>query len=437
MPRLHILFLGALLAACGGGGGGGSTSTPGPPGPPVVTAPALPTAGMRVEESDASVSLAGTWMASDSSWGWSGASAKQSNVAGATASFSFIGTSVRWIGARGRGMGIARVSVDGGPAREVDLFARPTDEIHTPIVTISDLAAGQHKLTIEVTGRQSGEAQGSLVVVDAFDVEPQAVSHWQETDPDAKYSAGWTKSSPAFNWSGAGVSNVPELPVTAMETELPGVKVDLPFRGTAISWIGYRGPDAGIAQVQVDGGAPSEVDLHSPTARYQPVVFTATGLADANHTLTIQATGRRNPASSAARVVVDAFDVTTPGRRYEEYEPSIRYAGMWTPHNDARVWSEGATATSNRPGATATFAFTGTSVSWIGCRKGSAGGTAKVFLDGTLATEVRLAESYPIEGYQKTVFRADGLTNGTHTLTIEVTNTDGSYVVVDAFDVRP
>ena len=316
---------------------------------------------MRAEDSDASVSLAGTWTASDSSWGWSGAS-----------------------------------------AREVDLFARPTDEIHTPIVTISDLAPGQHKLTIEVTGRQSGEAQGNLVVVDAFDVEPQAVSHWQETDPDAKYSAGWFKSSPAYNWSGSGVSNVPELPVTAEETELPGVKVD----------------------------------LYSPTARYQPVVFTATGLADANHTLTITSTGRRNPTSSAARVVVDAFDVTTPGRRHEEYEPSISYAGMWTPDNDARVWSEGSTATSNVPGATATFTFVGTSVSWIGCEKGSAGGTAKVFIDGSLAGEVRLSENYPIEGYQKTVFRADGLTNGTHT-TIEVTNTDGAYVVVDAFDARP
>ena len=36
-----------------------------------------------------------------------------------------------------------------------------------------------------------------------------------------------------------------------------------------------------------------------------------------------------------------------------------------------------------------------------------------------------------------TVFRADGLTNGPHTLTIEVTSTGGSYVVVDAFDVHP
>jgi len=94
------------------------------------------------------------------------------------------------------------------------------------------------------------------------------------------------------------------------------------------------------------------------------------------------------------------------------------------------------TATSNQKGATATFRFTGTSVTWIGCEKGSAGGVANVFIDGTLVKEVRLSQNYPIEGYQMPVFRADGLANGPHTLQIEVTNTDGSYVVVDAFDVR-
>src|SRR5258706_3142821 len=110
---------------------------------------------------------------------------------------------------------------------------------------------------------------------------------------------------------------------------------------------------------------------------------------------------------------------------------------MWTPHNDARVWSEGASATSNVAGATATFNFTGTSVSWIGCEKASAGGVARIFLDGAFVKEVRLAETYPIEGYQKTIFRADGLTNAPHVLQIQITSTDGSYVVVDAFDVHP
>ena len=75
-------------------------------------------------------------------------------------------------------------------------------------------------------------------------------------------------------------------------------------------------------------------------------------------------------------------------------------------------------------------------MSWIGCEKGSAGGTADVYIDNVLQTRVVLSQSYPTEGYQMTVFRKDGLPFGPHTLRIQVVNTDGSYVVVDAFDVR-
>ena len=228
-----------------------------------------------------------------------------------------------------------------------------------------------------------------------------------------------------------------------MVTETAGKNVTLKFRGTSISWIGYRGPDAGIARVKVDGGEASEVDLYSPTVKVQEVVFTATGLPDANHTLTIEATGRKNEASTGARVVVDAFDVTTPGRRYQEHETrpvdgtaSITYSGAWQ-YNNARVWSEGQSATSNVAGSSVTFFFTGTSVSWIGAQKESAGGTAKIYLDGVPVKEVNNYRRAPIEAYQYTIFRADGLSNGPHTLTIEVTSTNGSYIVVDAFDVHP
>jgi hypothetical protein len=398
----------------------------------------LPSIENRVEDSSGAVAFSGAWTRADSSWGWSGGSAMQTSTAGATASISFTGTSVRWIGARGRDLGLATVSVDSGPPREVTLFARPTDEIHTPIITISDLSPGQHTLTITVAGRADPQGQGSRVVVDAFDIQPgTTVSHWQETNPGYQWSGTWTKSSPAGNYSGSGVSNLPELPVTAQETTAAGTSVTVPFRGTGIHWIGYRGPDAGIATVRLDSGAATEIDLYSPTVMWQPIVFTATGLSDTNHALTITATGRKNAGSSAARVVVDAFDVITPGRRYEEYEPNIMYVGKtWTPHNDARVWSGGATATSNEPGATATFIFTGTSVSWIGCEKGSAGGQADVYIDNVLQDRVLLNQNYPTEGYQMTVFRKDGLPFGPHTLKIQVVNTDGSYVVVDAFDVR-
>jgi hypothetical protein len=341
-------------------------------------------------------------------------------------------------------MGFAQVSVDGGPPRQVQLYSGTGDIFRTPAVTIHDLSDGPHTLTIEVVS--------GVVVVDAFDVQPTTtISHWQDTDPNVAFSAGWTKAShnQGFPWSGAGDANPPDLPVTAQETYVAGETVTLPFRGTGISWVGYRGPDGGIAQVRVDGGPIVEVDTYSPTAKFQEVVFTATGLTDANHTLTITTTGGKNPAASAARIVVDAFNVMTPGRRYENDErlPNgqrvITYAALpgnvsWQTNHVSRIWSGGSASTSNQMGNTATFRFTGTSVSWIGCMKSSAGGTANVYIDGVFVREVRLKQSYPIEGYQMTVFRADGLAPGPHTLTVEVTSrTGGSYVVVDAFDVHP
>jgi hypothetical protein len=42
----------------------------------------------------------------------------------------------------------------------------------------------------------------------------------------------------------------------------------------------------------------------------------------------------------------------------------------------------------------------------------------------------------PMEAYQTTIFRVDGLASGAHTLTL-VAVTTGAFIVVDAFDVRP
>ena len=440
-------LLAGMLVSCGGGGDSPGAST----GSPAGTG-ANSSAGLRVEESDvAAVSLSGAWSPSDARAGWSGGAAVESTQPGAMAAFTFTGTSVRWLSSRGRNGGIALVRVDGGEPREVDLFARPNDEFHTPAITIYGLSAGQHTLTIEVTGRKSQEASSSSpakVVVDAFEVEPQIVSHVQEADPDVTYSAGWTQAPEGAGWSGSGAFNPGEPPPGARVTENAGASVTYRFRGTSVSWSGYSGPDAGIALVSVDGGDPREVDTYSSEVKVQQVVFRSAALTDAPHTLTIQATGRKNAASSAAKIFVDAFDVTTPGRRheqgdvrrakhFEDGDTTITYVGSWN-HNDARVWTEEASATSKQQTATVTFTFTGTSVSWIGCEKASAGGRAKIFIDGALVEEVRLFRPEPIEGFQRTIFRADGLASGPHELKIEVTSaTGGPYVVVDAFDVRP
>jgi hypothetical protein len=337
---------------------------------------------------------------------------------------------------RGPDSGIARVFVDGVFVSQVDMFAR-SYEVHIPVFTAKGLSNSSHTLTIEATGLKNTDSQAAsspfaMVVVDAFDVPAQVVSHLQDTSPAMTFTSGWNPGDASKSWSGwfATVSTA------------PGAQAALTFNGTSVSWIGYRGPDAGIARVFLDGSLAGEVDLYFPDQRVQAIVFTSPPLADANHTITIEVTGQKNTASSGTQVVVDAFDVMRPGTRYEETESSVvSYAnpGDWAQGNLNRAWSMGTIAASNVPGARATFTFTGTSVSWIGSRK-STTGIANVYLDGAFVTAIDTY--FPTDGLQETIFTSPPLAAGSHTLTVEVTGrqnpaSSSGYIVVDAFDVRP
>ncbi|MGH8635588.1 MAG: hypothetical protein ACREUZ_00475 [Burkholderiales bacterium] len=356
---------------------------------------------------------------------------------GARATFSFTGTSVTWIGYLSGFGGIARVSVDGVFVSDVDLFAKSAD-FRAPVFTMKGLTHGSHTLTIEMTGRKNRDslaagAFDTLVAVDAFDVPAVPVSRLQDTDPAISYSAGWAGGDLSKNhWSAR----------TATLSSTPGAQATLAFSGTSISWIGYRGPDAGIARVYLDGGLAGEVDAYSLIEQAQDNMFTATGLADASHTLTIEVTGLRNGASTGTLIAVDGFDVTSAGTRFQETDWSVAYSGNWQHANRNHTWSEGSVSVSNAPGSQVTFAFTGTSVSWIG-RRSPSDAIARVYLDGVFAAEL---DNYaPTEGYQNALFTASGLADTSHTLTIEVTDRKNPavtlqwpWVVVDAFDVgRP
>jgi hypothetical protein len=407
-----------------------STEPPPPPDPPVPG---------RFEETDAAVTLSPGWTAATPDWyARSGGSAVQSSVPLATATFRFTGTSVTLIGQRSNTSGIALVKVDGNAGVPVDLFAH-NYEVNSPVYSLYGLSPGSHTLTVQVTGTQNGAAQGNLVVVDAFAVPASVVSHLQETDPAVVFTGTWIQDKNSA-WSGAGLATDPAPPVGgAHVTESSGAKATLTFRGTEVSWLGYRGRAGGKASVSVDGGAPVIVDTYSSADRIQATVYTVTGLADVTHTMTIEALGTNNGIATGSRIVVDAFDVTTPGRRYQEEDPAVTYSpGDWIFRNLNRTWSEGSISESSTAGASVTFSFTGTSVSWIGCRKLSTGG-ANVYIDGALVEHVETwldPDSVSPEAYQTTIFRKDGLSPGPHALKIVVSDT-GPYTVIDAFDVRP
>jgi hypothetical protein len=318
------------------------------------------------------------------------------------------------------------------------MYSRTT-EVQVPIFTAVGLSNTSHTLMIEMTGRQNAAAIATTpcciwILVDAFDVPAATISRLQETDPSVTFTGNWVQGDRSQIWSGG----------TAAGSLTQGHQATFTFTGTGIRWLSARGRTTGIARVFLDGAFVSEVDTYvmdpNNPVLVQAGVFTATGLANTSHTLTIEVTGRKNPNSANAIVVVDAFEVTTPGTRRQETDPAITYSLGWIQGNRDKPYSEGTAAVSTVPRAQASFTFTGTSVSWIGAR-GPQNGIARVILDGVVVAD-SLDTYAPTEVPQTTVFTATGLANASHTLTIEVTGlinpaSVGASIVVDAFDVTP
>ena len=402
-----------------------------PAAPPPVT-------GTRSEESASSATFTAGWNKSDTTLAWSGGTAAVASAAAERATFVFTGTSVNWIGKRGTDMGIARVYLDGAFQAQVDSYY-PT-LIEGPVYSITGLMPGQHRLEVEVTGLKNGQSTGTAIAVDAFDVR----SRIEENDAAVVYTGTWNFNDTTRNYSDTSLTTGVG---TASIASTAGARADLTFAGTSATWVGTRGPLGGIADVYVDGVFAQQIDLYSATETVQAPIFTASGLASGTHTLRVEATGTKNPASTTTRVNVDTFDVTLPTpapqiTRVQESDAAIAYSTGWTAGGTAALWS-GATAKESRTvGAQATFSFTGTAIRWIG-ERGFATGLARVSIDGQFIGVVDTRTPFQ-EEYQDPMFIATNLAAGTHTLTIEIVGrnneapgTLAERVVIDAFDIRP
>jgi hypothetical protein len=126
---------------------------------------------------------------------------------------------------------------------------------------------------------------------------------------------------------------------------------------------------------------------------------------------------------------------STPEAVYvQQTSPRVTLAGGWA---TARypTYLGGTVAYATGAGATATFPFTGTSVSWYG-PLGPTRGRAKVYLDGVYQQTVDLyRRSFSA---RNAIFTKTFATAGSHTLKIEVVATPSRpYVAIDAFRVVP
>ncbi|MCU1384615.1 MAG: hypothetical protein JWL71_3312 [Acidobacteria bacterium] len=116
----------------------------------------------------------GSWSAQKSSPATAGAYGNTLHTATApgagktnTATFTFTGTEVALLTSLGPDRGQVSMSVDGGAARVVDLYA-PAQQIATVASSISGLAAGPHTVTVNVLATKNPSSSGTRVDVDAF-----------------------------------------------------------------------------------------------------------------------------------------------------------------------------------------------------------------------------------------------------------------------------
>ena len=118
---------------------------------------------------------------------------------------------------------------------------------------------------------------------------------------------------------------------------------------------------------------------------------------------------------------------------YPETSSQITYAGGWSKARFPRYAGGGVLYSANA-GATATFRFVGTSVTWIG-PVGPTRGKARVLVDGVVVRTVHLDRSSFLA--RRALFSAGWTRPGAHTLTIEVVGVAGGKIVaIDELVVR-
>jgi uncharacterized protein (TIGR03437 family) len=259
------------------------------------------------EYDDPSITYTGTWYGNTNSLEIGG-STTLTNLKGSQTIVVFNGTGITWIGVSDGYSGLCYVTLDG--VQTVVDTSNPASATYyrQPLFTAQGLAAGLHRLTIEVIHQRDATTQGSWIWVNAFDVtngtllsttQVAGAGLAQQTNVAANYNGEWFTTVGA-EFSGGSVNS----------TTSPGAGVNFTFNGTAVTWIGYRDQWSGLAQVYIDGALQTTVDTYLSPSQAQTPTWSVSALTPGDHVLAIVATGTNDAASGGAWVWVNGFEVS-------------------------------------------------------------------------------------------------------------------------------
>ena len=320
-----------------------------------------------------------------------------SNVASNYVTLNFTGNKVELYTSLASSHGIAAVSVDNGPEKNVDLYAA-TRQNFTMVFSSGSLSQGNHSIKIRVTGSKNAASTGSYIVLDYLKV-----------------------------YSGTAASN----PVTGISVSPANL-------------------------ILTESGATSQLTkVISPTnATNQNVIWSSSNTAVAtvatNGLVTAKASGNATITVTTAdgnKIAVSAVTVNIPITSATDIDDSIlgggtnqfNYSGAWTHGTNASDAYLMATCSySNVSSNSVTLNFTGNKVE-LYTSLASSHGIAAVSIDNGPEKNVDLYAATR-QNYSM-VFSSGALAQGNHTIKIRVTGTKnaastGTYIVLDYLKVH-
>ena len=162
------------------------------------------------------------------------------------------------------------------------------------------VANGTHTLDAVARDSSGNRTTSGSVTVTVSNSSGGTTTRIEDNDPSVAYSGTWIVPNDSSLSGGS-----------AHESYTANSTATLTFTGTGVTWISYKcACTAGIAEVSVDGGTPTQVDTYAANPQPQAPAFSVSGLAPGTHTITITVTGNMDPAGNSAYILVDAFDVT-------------------------------------------------------------------------------------------------------------------------------
>jgi C1A family cysteine protease len=255
---------------------------------------------------------------------------------------------------------------------------------------------------------------GSMNVVANFASNAQTVD---ENDVRVGYNGWRGVSDPLANGGTYRVSNV------------TGDSITFKFTGTSVKWISRKGPNQGKASVMIDGANKGTIDLYNAIA-LPNTQLTFNGLASRAHTIVVKVLGTQNASATDHNVVVDGFVVGSTTT--QENASTVQY-DTWASALSKNA-SKGSFRYSSTKGATVSFTFTGTGITWNmetcpGC------GQAEIFIDGA---DIGKVDTYALTWKYKVAKALAASSQGTHTFLIKVLGTKnpastGTRINIDAF----